>query len=200
MISVLLAIVSICGMPRPPLFDPLDASNASGSPSIRAKPATEQCMKAAAEDMAPNVSIAIRRLSQERDFIKVALSFENLTDSPIWMNLKPVSLEGSGLASDQQLFVTIHAPQEKTGRGIEYDASPSRNSSYGIVGSHKRHDLVILVNGIGFDLQPGAYRVDACFSDRSRVIPKPPQGAIVVKGPVGVSQMVTVTSPLGRVR
>jgi hypothetical protein len=181
-VTSIVAVVTILGL-----------AGASGGPAIRGPSATERCMKSAAEGSASSFSIVIRRMAQAGDVIRLALTFNNLTDSPIWMNLKPFSLEGSGLESDRQLFVTVHAPKEKSGRSTEYDGPPVNHSSYGIIGPHKRHDLVVSVTGIGFDLKPGTYKVDACFWDRSVAIPKPPQGTTLVKGPVGVSQMVTVT-------
>lgn len=184
------ATIGISSWTGPPLS--AAAGALPGNAFFRPKPETDKCLKEAAKEGTPRISIAIRKLSQAGDFIRVAFSITNLTDVPIWMNLKPFACEGSGLATDQQLFVTIHAPQERTGRGLEYDVDPIPDRNYEVIEPHKQRDLSVRVNGIGFDLSPGTYRVDACFWDRNRKIPKAPNGAVGFRGPVGVSQDVPV--------
>jgi hypothetical protein len=164
----------------------------SGNGSFRPNPETDRCLKEAAKEGTPPISIAIRKMSQAGDFIRVEFSITNVTDAPIWMNVKPFACEGSGLAADQQMFVTVQAPWKRTGRGFIYDVDPVPPKNYEVIEPHKRRDLIVPVNGIGFDLSPGTYRVDACFWDRNRKIPKAPNGAAVVRGPVGVSQVVPV--------
>lgn len=185
-------LATICAVSPTASSQPVTVGTTPSNASIRLNPETDRCLKEAAKDGAPSISIAIQKMYQVGHFIRVVLSINNLTASPIWMNLKPFAREGSGLATDQQLFVTIHAPQERLGWGIEYDAVAIPERSYGIIEPHKRRDVISSVNGIGFDLRPGTYRVDACFWDRNRKIPQPPKGALTVRGPVGVSQAVTV--------
>jgi hypothetical protein len=183
----------ISGLSSTASSQPVTVHTNPNSASVRLKPETEKCLKEAAKSGSPDISIVIRKMLQVGRFIRMTLSIDNLTDAPIWINLKPFAREGSGLAADQQLFVNIHAPQERTGWGIEYDAVTIPDRNYGIIEPHGRHDVSVSVNGIGFDLRSGTYRVDACFWDRNRKIPNPPRGATIVRGPVGVSQAVPAT-------
>src|SRR6185437_6568601 len=92
-------------LPQPATDDPEPAANA-----YHAHPETDKCIKSAHDDGRPAISITIGKVVQAKKFAKIALSIDNLTRSPIWMNLHPDAL-GGGLPREQQLFVTIHAPQ-----------------------------------------------------------------------------------------
>jgi hypothetical protein len=185
-------LATICAVSSTASSQPVTVGTTPSDASIRGNPETDRCLKEAAKDGAPSISIEIQKMFKVGHFVRVVLSVNNLAAAPIWLNLKPFAREGSGLAADQQLFVTIHAPQERSGWGIEYDAVMVPERNYGIIEPHKRRDVSVSVNGIGLDLSPGTYRVDACFWDRNQKIPKPPKGAMTVRGPVGVSQAVTV--------
>lgn len=114
-------------------------------------PYMENCMKEATEDAAPRVLMAVTAVSQSGPsrLIKVGISVANLTTSPIWINLTPAAL-GCGLIKEQQLFVTIHAPWERTGTGWIFECdSPVPADHYRVLEPHKRHDLSVVVDGTG---------------------------------------------------
>lgn len=155
-------------------------------------PQTDKCLKAASGNPRPIVSIAIGTMSRAGRVVKVSLSIYNSTSSPIWMNLRPDTL-GGGLPSEQQVFVTIHAPRSVDGYSMSYDTKePPRADDYGVIAPHKRYQLTAVVDARPLDLRPGNYRVDACFWDRTPTIPKPPKGAMIVRGPIAVSAVVPV--------
>ena len=181
-------VLSLSASPQSRAANPTPAANVD-----HVNPETTKCIKAAEDNDRPRVLITVGKVSLAGKFAKITLSIDNLTTSPIWMNLHPDAL-GGGLPREQQLFVTIHAPQNTAGYGRTYDAvPPPRDDDYGVIAPRGRYQLIAVVDATPLYLRPGRYRVDACFWDRTPTIPNPPQRAVAVRGPVAASDVVVVT-------
>src|SRR5438477_867307 len=116
---------------------------------------TEECVRRARDNERPMIAIAIDRVTVVRRFAKVAVTVENLTALPIWMNLRPHTLGGSR-PDDLQLFVAIHAQvkTEDAARTSESLVPPGRDD-YGVIAPHMRHQLTAVVAADSLDLRPG---------------------------------------------